>query len=428
MEGRTDEMALEVASLKVKSVAVALSSIGDVELELKNASPKAGVGAFAQDDNLVNGLAFAAPSFKDVLKGTSIAPDLTRPGTSAAGRTAGQHCQEDSILCHPEFGSGGKLLIPAALADLGADRWRHTLVGYLLGKSAPYPVLRKIYLQLWQKKGLVEVGLINKGAIILRFDSEQYLEDIVGKADWHLAGCPLLLRKWQVGMPINEEPTALPCWVRLYDIPLELWHSRGVQYLVSSVGQLLKTDARSFNLANMGTARVQIECAAKNGLSKKIEAIDSRGNVLNISIVYETKALCCKDCGVFGHEGLSCHKRQEETGQNKAVPDVNLAGKRFGGNQQTRTRWRRPITTVAQHNKQKDRELPRNDCAIQTEAKEQASDEERHSHVSLVGVDKEISDEGEYVPESELQRPDEADEEGAWSLLGGNKNWIGWIN
>ncbi|KAI4303442.1 hypothetical protein MLD38_039074 [Melastoma candidum] len=131
----------------------------------------------------------------------------------------------------------------------------------------------------------------------------------VGKADWHLAGYPLLLCKWQAGMAINEEPTALPCWMRLYGIPLELWHSRGVQYLANSVGQLLKTDARSFNPANMGAARVQVECAAKNGLNKTIEAIDSRGNALSISIVYETKASCCKECGVFGHDEGSCHKR-----------------------------------------------------------------------------------------------------------------------
>ncbi|KAI4325900.1 hypothetical protein MLD38_031264 [Melastoma candidum] len=115
-----------------------------------------------------------------------------------------------------------------------------------------------------------------------------------------------------VGMAIAEEPTTLPCWLRLYGIPLELWHRSGVHYLASGVGQLLKTDVRSFNSANMCTARIQVECAAKNGLNKTIEAIDSRGNPFTVSVVYETQALCCKGCGVFGHNEESCSKRVKE--------------------------------------------------------------------------------------------------------------------
>ncbi|KAI4338360.1 hypothetical protein MLD38_023430 [Melastoma candidum] len=346
MEGTTDVMALEVASLKVKPVALAKGSGGDVQLDLANASAMDGAGDLAQGADAGIGV-MVPPSFKDVLNGISAVVDLRRSGTSAVAVTAGQLNQEDNIPCCPAFGCGGKLLIPPALEDLGASRWRNTLVGYLLGKSAPYAVLRRICLQLWQKKGLVEVGLINKGAIILRFDSDQHLEGIVGKANWHLASCPLLLRRWQVGMAINEELTALPCWVRLYGISLELWHSRGVQYLTNSIGQLLKTDARSFNPANMGTARVQIEISVKNGLSKKIEAIDSRGNALNITIVYETKALCCPDCGVFGHEDMTCPKRRVETEARIPPPTVNPVGKRPGGYQKTYMRWKRAADTTA---------------------------------------------------------------------------------
>ncbi|KAI4312434.1 hypothetical protein MLD38_037244 [Melastoma candidum] len=245
MEGRADVMDLEVASLSAKVCAGAQ--------ECLPCSPPKNAGSIAVG-GLEGGI---APSFKDVLKGTRVAVDLTRPGTSAAAKPAAQSNLEEGLPSFPEFGGGG---------------------------------------------------------------------------------CPLLLHKWQAGMVINEEPTALPCWMRLYGIPLELWHARGVQYLASSVGQLLKTDARSFNPANMGTARLQVECAAKNGLNKTIEAIDSRGNSLSISIVYETKALCCKACGVLGHDEGSCSKRLMETGKDKAVPAGNQGGKRSDRFQQVRSR------------------------------------------------------------------------------------------
>ncbi|KAI4382456.1 hypothetical protein MLD38_008419 [Melastoma candidum] len=198
MESRTDVMDLEVATLTAK---VGINAQQDQSRSMpQQSSPK------PKADAAVGGGGNAGPSFKDVLKGTSAAADTTRPGSSIAANVAPRPCPEEDIPLCPEFGGGGKLLIPPALEDYGASKWRHTLVGFLLGKAAPYPVLRKICMQLWQKKGLVEVGTINKGAIILRFDSEQHLDEIVGKADWHLAGCPLLLRKWQAGVKINEEP------------------------------------------------------------------------------------------------------------------------------------------------------------------------------------------------------------------------------
>ncbi|KAI4326763.1 hypothetical protein MLD38_032043 [Melastoma candidum] len=170
-----------------------------------------------------------------------------------------------------------------------------------------------------RSKGLVEVGAINKGSIILRFDNEQHLDEIVSKADWHLAGYPLLLWKWQPGTVINEKPTTLPYWIMLQGILLELRHKHGVHYLASSIGQLLKTNARSFNPTNKDTARVQVECAAKNGLSKTIEAIDSRGNPFTVSIVYETRALCCKGCGFFGHDEGAALDNMRQQGRKKRL-------------------------------------------------------------------------------------------------------------
>ncbi|KAI4324401.1 hypothetical protein MLD38_029896 [Melastoma candidum] len=343
MEGTTDVMALEVASLKVKPATLGQDGGGDVQLDLANPSAVDGTSALAQGADAGIGV-MVPPSFKDVLNGISAAMDLRRPGTSAVPVTAGQLNQEDNIPCCPAFGCGGKLLIPPALEDLGASRWRITLVGYLLGKYAPYAVLRRICLQLWQKKGLVEVGLINKGAIILRFDSDQHLDGIVGKADWHLAGCPLLLRRWQVGMAINEEPTALPCWVRL-----------------------------SFNPANMGTVRVQIEFSAKNGLSKKIEAIDSRGG---------------------------------SRGPNSS-PTGNPVGKRPAGYQKTRMRWKRAADTTAKVEGKKEG-LPHMKEAVEpAETLEQGNNDDEQSHVSIEGVGRDASDDGEYMPESEHHRPDE---------------------
>ncbi|KAI4363591.1 hypothetical protein MLD38_019793 [Melastoma candidum] len=344
---------------------------------------------------------------------------LMRPGTSAVAGAPPPCCTEEEIPIYPEFGGGGKLIIPPTLEDYGVSRWQHTLVGYLLGKAAPYPVLRKICMQLWQRKDLVEVGTMSKGAIILRFDTEQYIDEIVDRADWHLAGCPLLLRRWQPGVAINEEPTALPCWMRLSGIPLELWHKRGVHYLASSVGQLLKTDARSFNSINMGTARVQVECAAKNGFSKTIEAIDSRGNTFTVSIHYETRALCCKECGVFGHDEACCSKGHAQPANAKAAPLVNPNGTHQVLRKQSRRRRRKPV--VLRPNKGKNLlHAPRQpdlvNIVVQPGPVVQKTDDNCLSPESAEGNLREAYEDGEFVPESVIQNSDLEDQD--WEMPG----------
>ncbi|KAI4329470.1 hypothetical protein MLD38_027856 [Melastoma candidum] len=407
MEVRTDVMDLEIASLEVKKCT------GDQQQPLCSSPKGIEVGALARG---------VTPTFKDILNGTSLARDLSRPGTSKVAQTIAPSELEARLPKFPEFNGGGKLLIPSVLENYGATKWCHTLVGYFLGKPAPYPILKKICMQLWQKKGLVEVGAIRKNALILRFDNEQHLDGIIGKADWHIAGCPLLVRKWQPGTVINEEPTALPCWLRLYGIPLELWHTRGVQYLASSVGQLLKTDARSFSPANMGTARVQIECVARNGLSKTIEAIDSRGNPFTISIVYETKALCCRTCGVFGHDEERCSKKLATAKKAVEIPVGIQEDNRGGKHRQFRPRWRRTMAVMSRVKTQLGkgmRKINAEKALAPPVAAEENKEEDQPSDESVAGENKDVLDDGEFVPESVMHNAEQVDDEVEWDLPGG---------
>ncbi|KAI4371573.1 hypothetical protein MLD38_019790 [Melastoma candidum] len=220
---------------------------------------------------------------------------------------------------------------------------------------------------------------------------------------------PLLLRKWQPGIVINEEPTTIPCWIRLQGIPLELWHKGSVHYLPSSVGQLLKTDTRSFSPANMGTPRVQVECLAKDGLSKTIKAIDSRGNPLTISIVYEIRALCCKGCGVFGHDDGKCARGDAAVGKGKEIKAGNFEGNGNNKRQQDKRIRTKPIGAMDLREK-----------AVQVEVKplktmtgggegapagvEQDDDLEGSFHESVIGEPNSATDEDECVSESAIQQ------------------------
>ncbi|KAI4329473.1 hypothetical protein MLD38_027859 [Melastoma candidum] len=88
---------------------------------------------------------------------------------------------------------------------------------------------------------------------------------------------------------------------RLTGIPLELWHKEGILYLASVLGAPIKVDGRSERPANMGTARVQVNCAAVNELRKTIEIEGEEGEGIQVEVFYENITLQCQHCKVFGH-------------------------------------------------------------------------------------------------------------------------------
>ncbi|KAI4390192.1 hypothetical protein MLD38_002329 [Melastoma candidum] len=181
----------------------------------------------------------------------------------------------------------------------------------MIGRSVPFAVVKRVCLQLWSKRGLTQVSPAGPKRILLKFENEIMLDRILDRSDWHVAGCPILLRKWSVGIQLSDqELRTVPCWVQLSGIPLELWHKEGFIYLASVLGVPLKVDGRSGRMANIGTARIQVSCSAVKEMKRKIEVEGEDGTSIEIDVHYENIPLRCKECQVFGHSDSQCLRQR----------------------------------------------------------------------------------------------------------------------
>ncbi|KAI4379048.1 hypothetical protein MLD38_016450 [Melastoma candidum] len=193
-------------------------------------------------------------------------------------------------------------------------------------------------LKLWGKRGLAHVSPAGPKRILLKFENESMLDGILNRSDWHVAGCPILLRKWSVGIQLSDqELRTVPCWVQLSGIPLELWHKEGFLYLASVLGVPLKVDGRSERMANIGTARIQVNCSAVKELQRKIEVEGEEGANIQIDVHYENVPLRCKECQVFGHSDSQClrqraRSRSRSRSRGPGARSASTRGRKRNGN------------------------------------------------------------------------------------------------
>nr|GEY62002.1 hypothetical protein [Tanacetum cinerariifolium]GEY82923.1 hypothetical protein [Tanacetum cinerariifolium] len=99
---------------------------------------------------------------------------------------------------------------------------------------------------------------------------------------------PLIMQKWSPEIDFEKtEPDKIPLWVKMYNIPLEAWTSKGISTLASGLGKPLIMDDMTakmcqFGKGRIGYARVLVEVDAGKKFKDfiKIEYRDANGNVI----------------------------------------------------------------------------------------------------------------------------------------------------
>ncbi|GKD10857.1 RNA-directed DNA polymerase, eukaryota, reverse transcriptase zinc-binding domain protein [Tanacetum coccineum] len=119
----------------------------------------------------------------------------------------------------------------------------------------------------------VPTEIINKDRECVVFD-EELVE--LGSRNWlntlcgYFVGCNMMLSELRYN---NEEPSKLPLWVNLLNVPLEAWTHRGISALASAVGNPIIMDALTTEIfhsgkGRMGFARVLVEVDISKGFKK----------------------------------------------------------------------------------------------------------------------------------------------------------------
>ncbi|GKE13970.1 zinc knuckle CX2CX4HX4C containing protein [Tanacetum coccineum] len=185
---------------------------------------------------------------------------------------------------------------------------------------------------MWGRRGFKDIVDVTNGVFFMKFFNEEGLEPVVNSGPWMVNNKPFFVQKWDIHVCLDKrEPSHIPIWVRLCNIPLEAWTTSGISALASRLGKPLVMDALIAEICKKGVgkvkyARVLVEVSATKDVPNEIE------------VVYRGK-------DVFGHDIQTCGKVNH--GKNKAVNTEEPSKKKDNGNNEelndgfTKVRYRK---------------------------------------------------------------------------------------
>jgi hypothetical protein len=126
----------------------------------------------------------------------------------------------------------------------GILKWFSSLIGQFLDKPLPFYVVKRTVENIWSAYGSVEVFLLENGLYLFHFADESTREAVLEEKLWHIANKPLILHRRTPGRQLLKlSLSSMPIWIKLHNLPMELWNSTCLSRISSGVGKPICADS-----------------------------------------------------------------------------------------------------------------------------------------------------------------------------------------
>ncbi|GJT06737.1 hypothetical protein Tco_0841199 [Tanacetum coccineum] len=262
--------------------------------------------------------------------------DINTKPTSYAGATSGNTnpSSTTSSFCHlvadPVF-DGVNISIPCKVVENVSLRFEHTLYGYFIGKRMAFPVVEYYARSNWAKHGLKRIMMNTNGFFFFKFDSRAGLEAVLEGGPWVIRNSLIILKKWSMKTSLQkEELTRILIWVKLHDVPIQVFEEDGISLIATYLGKPIMLDSYTSSMCKDSWGRnsfsrclieINLEADFKESITIGIPDLDGPGYTKEtIRVEYECKPPRCPTCNIFGHTGEACPKKVVT---NLVVNDTN---------------------------------------------------------------------------------------------------------
>ncbi|XP_039032609.1 uncharacterized protein LOC120167762 [Hibiscus syriacus] len=153
----------------------------------------------------------------------------------------------------------------------------------------------------------VQVSKAGRNTFIFSFNNETARNWVLDNGPWHILNKPMILRKWEPNLTrLNFDLSKIPVWVKLFNVPLELYTITGLSYLASAIGNPISLDSITASKTRLEYARICVEIGITDEIPKFVNVILKDGRSTSISVEVPWLPLRCKNCKVFGHSEKNC--------------------------------------------------------------------------------------------------------------------------
>lgn len=191
-----------------------------------------------------------------------------------------------------------------------SEQWKQTLIINVLGKKVNFRALEFKLNRDWARTGKIKIIDMPRGYYAVQFVELADYNHALFEGPWMIADHYILVQRWRRNFLRSarlEHKVAV--WVRVPELPLELYNDTFLKRLGSSLGTMLKIDRLTSIHSRGQFARLSVE----TDLAKPVvPQVLVRGVVLNLE--YEGLHTICFHCGVYGHRENQCLLKMKAKG------------------------------------------------------------------------------------------------------------------
>nr|POE91809.1 uncharacterized protein CFP56_64217 [Quercus suber] len=180
--------------------------------------------------------------------------------------------------------------------------WSNALIIKLYGRTIGLSFLQSKLNLLWKPVGALVCVDLGKDFYSVRFSLKEDMDAVLKNGPWFIGGHFLTIRPWEPFFkPASASVSSIAVWVRLHELPLELYELEVLKQIGEAIGRVLRIDSHTAMEARGRYARLCIQLDVTKPLI----------NTLLIGrfeqpVVYEGLHKLCFSCGRIGHRMESC--------------------------------------------------------------------------------------------------------------------------
>nr|KAJ0216926.1 hypothetical protein LSAT_V11C300156760 [Lactuca sativa] len=211
----------------------------------------------------------------------------------------------------------GKVELPYADLMLGEAPYHATLYGFFVGKKLAFPTVNHFSFKMWKTYGLKDIMVNDEGFFFFKFDSKEGMMNVLEGGPWLINNVPMFVQRWRPGLVLSKpQINSVPVWVKVFNVPLEYWNSKGNTLIANEIGKPIAMDKITQKMCNEhwgrpAFMRFLIEMSAESEWMKELSVVSidfGTGEKVESKcrVEYAWRPHVCNNCKVYGHKNSNC--------------------------------------------------------------------------------------------------------------------------
>nr|GEU51531.1 hypothetical protein [Tanacetum cinerariifolium] len=167
-------------------------------------------------------------------------------------------------------------VLPVAAIHVVQKIFANSLVGYFVGKSVAFPLVKNYVTNICAKFGFQKIMRDDDGLFYFNFDPVTRLEQVLEQGLWLIRNVPIILNKWMPNLSLSkDEVMKIQVWVKMHKVLVVAYSEDGLSLIATQIGKPIMLDAfTSFmcvdSWGRIGFARALIKVITEKDLKQEV--------------------------------------------------------------------------------------------------------------------------------------------------------------